>query len=585
MCLAGNQRRPSCLKFILIRSSRNHCLSSQNAQRTVYSSDISGTSKTKVPHPSSSLSTMLLLPGFALGLTCLPVIAQQSNLPTSSLSTSTSATTVVTGQVVNAVTGAPIYRALVQIDSHSQLSDHEGRFSLAFTSTSSPTVRINKPGYYATPEGDPNLSVNIAANQSGPLTTRLYPESLLTGTLTASDGTPLQDVVVTPERSVYSESGHQWTPMPPRQTNSRGEFRLAVPAGDYRLQIGAGRRMPFGGQMAIPQTYPSSSSTEGSSFIHLASGAEEHLNLRAEVSSLYPVPVRIEPGLEDGFASITAITETGARIPANSTPGPSGAPMSIELPRGSFTLIASRNRGDQTEYAEARVDVNGPTSTPVILRLAPVPAIPVVVNVDHTTSTSDNAPPTLQQLALSLSSASAPGFGAGRGFSPGNLFVRDNNTSLRPLPGTYHLLSQARGTWHIQSATYGANDLLQHDLVVALGSGSAPIVITVSDQSGSLTGTASLQGAPQSVWVYLVPSFPSAIPFYSVRSSSTGVFAFSNLPPGSYQALAFELHRQVDFRSPSVLSPYSTYIHNLTIAAGDKASLELEAVPASEIQP
>ena len=529
---------------------------------------------------------MLLLPGLGLGLMPLSSAAQaaQSGLPVSSMGTSAATATTITGQVVNAVTGAPVFRALVQIDSSSQLSDHEGRFSLSLTSASSPTIRINKPGYYATPEGDPNLSLNLPANQSGPVTARLYPESLLTGTLTSTDGTPLQDVMVTPERSVYSEAGHQWSPMPPRQTNSHGEFRLAVPAGDYRVQVGVGRRLPFGGQMAIPQIYPPSSSTENSGFIHLASGTEERLNLRVEVSALYPIPVRIEPGLEDGFASITAITETGARIPANSAPGPSGAPMSIELPRGSFTLIAPRNRGDQAEYAEARVDVSGPTSAPVILRLAPVPAIPVVVNVDHTTSTSDNAP-TLQQLALSLSPSSTPGFGGGRGFSPGNLFVRDNNTSLRPLPGAYHLLSQTRGAWHIQSATYGANDLLQHDLVVALGSGSAPIVVTVSDQSGSLTGTVSLQGAPQSVWVYLVPNFPSAIPFYSIRSSPAGVFAFNNLPPGSYQALAFELHRQVDFRSSSVLSPYSTYIHSVTIAAGDKASLELEAVPASEIQP
>lgn len=531
-----------------------------------------------------SLPTLLLLSGLALGLT--PVLAQtaQSGLPASSIGASAPSATTITGQVVNAVTGAPVFRALVQIDSSSQLSDHEGRFSFSLTSASSPTIRINKPGYYATPEGDPNLNLNLPASPSGPITARLYPESLLTGTLTSTDGTPLQDVLVTAERSVYSEAGHQWSPMPPRQTNSRGEFRLAVPSGDYRVQIGAGRRLSFGGQMAIPQIYPSSSSTERSSFIHLASGTEEHLNLRAEVSSLYSVPVRIEPGLEDGFASITAITETGARIPANSAPGPSGAPMSIELPRGSFTLIASRNRGDQTEYAEARVDVNGPTSAPVTLRLAPVPAIPVVINVDRTTSTSDNAP-TLQQLALSLSSSSTPGFGGGRGFSPGNMFVRDNNTSLRPLPGTYHLLSQTRGSWHIQSATYGANDILQHDLVVALGSGSAPIVVTVSDQSGSLSGTVSLQGAPQSVWVYLVPGFPSAIPFYSVRSSPTGIFAFNNLPPGSYQALAFELHRQVDFRSSTVLSPYSTYIHSVTVAAGDKASLDLQAVPASEIQP
>jgi hypothetical protein len=339
--------------------------------------------------------------------------------------------------------------------------------------------------------------------------------------------------------------------------------------------------------MAIPQIYPASSSTEALNTFHLASGAEERIDLHARISPLYPVPVRIEPSIEDGFASITAITDTGARIPANSSTGPSGSPMTVDLPQGSYTLIASRDRGDQSEFAEARVEVNGPTTPPVVLRLVPVPAIPVIINIDRATSKSDNAqPPTLQQLGLTLSSMSATGFGPSRGnLSRASLSARDNTSTLRPLPGTYHLVSQARGSWHIQSATYGAADLLQHDLVVALGSGSAPIVITVSNQSGSVAGTVSLKGAPQSASVYLIPDFPSAIPFYSVRSSPTGIFSLGNLAPGSYQAIAFELHRQVDLHSPTVLSPYSTYIHSVTVPAGDKASLELEAVPASEIQP
>jgi len=153
------------------------------------------------------------------------------------------------------------------------------------------------------------------------------------------------------------------------------------------------------------------------------------------------------------------------------------------------------------------------------------------------------------------------------------------------MPGVYRLISQARGGWHIQSATYGASDLLQHDMTVAQGSASAPIVITVSDQSGTLSGTVTLNGSPQSVWIYLVPNFPSAVPFYSVRSSPTGVFTLSNLAPGSYQALAFEIHRQIDMRSSAVTGQYSTYIHTVSVAAGDKASVDLQAVPAAEIRP
>jgi hypothetical protein len=146
-------------------------------------------------------------------------------------------------------------------------------------------------------------------------------------------------------------------------------------------------------------------------------------------------------------------------------------------------------------------------------------------------------------------------------------------------------MSRAGGPWFIKSASSGSVDLLQQDLVVTAGAGSAPIVLTVSNQLGTVSGTVKVNGTPQAAWVYMIPRGPSATPFYTVRSSPSGLFVLSTLPPGSYQIIAFEQRRQADYRSAAALTAYSTHIQNVTVVAGAPATVDLDAVTAAEMVP
>jgi hypothetical protein len=107
----------------------------------------------------------------------------------------------------------------------------------------------------------------------------------------------------------------------------------------------------------------------------------------------------------------------------------------------------------------------------------------------------------------------------------------------------------------------------------------------VSNQTGNLQGTVTLNGAPVACWVYLIPTTPSAVLVFSLRSNAEGSFTKTNLPPGSYEAIAFERRYSANFRDPGVLEPFAARVRSVTVNAGDKATLDLDAVPEAELLP
>jgi len=526
----------------------------------------------------------------ALLTACSGRLPAQSNAPSLSSTIGSDTPTTIDGKVINAITGAPVPRALVQLDEHAMLTDQEGRFSFRSIeaasngSNSSLNLRVTKPGYYGDSDGNAMLMTSVAPAQlTAPVTLKIYPEALITGTLTSTDGTPLPHVLVSAQRSIYSERGHQWIPIGQHMTDSRGMFRLTVPAGDYRVETGFMPRFEGSSQGIIPSIYPSITSSDTSEYFHVGAGTEERINLHPLVSPTYMVTMNFDRSSgQGGIPLLTARSTTGAMIPANYTRTPTSGGGVVHLPLGTYTLIASQNFGGATEYGETTVTVTGANTPPATLHLATLPAIPVEVVVDSA-ATSDKTPPSVQQLGLLLSSSQPSSLGRQTSF--GIINSRDGAFFLNATPGTYRLIGLAAGEWFVRAATYGGTDLLQHELIIAQGSGSAPIRLTVSDQTGSLAGTAKLNGVPAATWVYLIPSGPSANPVYTVRSSAAGAFNFAHLPPGAYRAIAFETRHQDDYRSPQRFSRYATWIRNATVMAGNRASLELEAIPDSEMQP
>ena len=547
------------------------------------------------------LPLCLLAPVFALVLAAGGGFAGAQSIQSSSMSMSGAGSTAnssasaavpstVMGEVRNAVTGAPVPRALVRMNDRSVLTDHDGKFRFDQNASSTANVMVNKPGYYAGLEMQDSENVYLQGAQLGvPVVLRLYPEAVLTGTVVGPDGVPLARIAVVAERRYFDDTGHRWMTVGQKQTDSHGNFRIPVQAGDFRI---ATRYTPLdrtSGEAVLPVTITSDGSPGSSDAIRVRSGEERHFELRPGVSPTHSVTIAtvFAGGGPGDFVRIGARASDGSALQVASQRNGDSGETKIQLPQGTFLLTAMRGSQETAEEAETRVTVPDHDISGVVLQFAPVPLIPVELVVDSSV-TSDNSQtvsqnPTLTQFGLALQSEQEDS-------QQMNAQIRlmprkDQSFAFQTPPGTYRLQGRDTGTWFIKGVTYGDSDLLRDALVVVPGAAGTPIRVTVSNATGSLVGTVNLNGNPSPAWIYLVPTGASAQSVISLHAGSSGGFTAAHVPPGSYQVIAFERRHSVNYRDATSLAPYSSYVHSVTVNAGDKPTVNLDAVPVAEVAP
>ncbi|HXC96379.1 MAG TPA: carboxypeptidase-like regulatory domain-containing protein [Edaphobacter sp.] len=510
---------------------------------------------------------------------------QSGSMPSASTSASSTASvpSTVAGQVINAKTGSPIPRALVRMNGRAMLTDHDGKFRFEQNTDANVNFIVTKPGYSASLEFQEPGNVFVQGDQLGsPIELRLYPEALLTGTLIGPDGTPLPNIAVSALASYFDESGHRWLHVGQAATNSHGDFRIPVQPGEYRLET---RYQPLDrtiGEAVLPVTVPNETSSNTVRNIRIRSGEEQHFELRPVVSPTHAVTIVSQASGGRDFMRITARSGNGSTLQVNPQMDGAGE-TKIQLPSGTYALKATRNNQESAQVAEAMVTVTDHDVSGVVMQFSPVPSIPVEVIVDSSSTSDNSQPPNLPQLGLSLQGEQSDPERGDSAVRP--TMRRDQTYVFSAEPGTYRLQGRNTGTWYIKSAVYGASDLLLQNLVVVPGAAGTPIRVTVSNQMASLQGTVDLNGNPAACWIYLIASGPNAQSVITLRSGNSGSYTVAHLPPGSYQAIAFERRHSANYRDPESLAAFSTFVHSVTIQAGDKPTLNLEAVPVAEVAP
>ena len=501
----------------------------------------------------------------------------------------------ITGTVLNAATSQPVYRALVRLNGgqsqRAVLTDSEGHFTFGAVDPVQVSLSAQKPGFSFTSSGEQSAIPVKPENFTEPVTLRIFPEAILKGTVTTSAGDPLPNISIEAHRTLSDENGgHRSATTAVTRTNSHGQFRLPVPAGDYRVESAFTRLTSV--SAVLPTTYPPPSDLAQTGTLHVRSGDQISFDLRPTIAPLIDTIIHVDQAGLHSLQDAEVIPAAGQPFPIPYTVSGSPEQIHMSLPAGSYTLQVRHFLADGVD--SARVDLS-PTSTPpasVTLHFSPIANIPVETIIDAAAASAAASagqilnPPNPNSLGLTLEPTGASAAQIAETLRLTQHFSEGTSTiSFTAPPGTYRLRARPGNNWFVSAATNGGNDLLTHDLLVSSSAAATPIQITVSNQYATLKGNLTLDGKPASAWIYFLATTPTATPILMLRSSEDGTFTDTVVPPGTYRVIAFSHRHPLDPDNPESLAPYSTHISSVTVHAGDIPSLTLEAVPDQDILP
>lgn len=483
-----------------------------------------------------------------------------------------SAPRTISGRVVNALTGAPVPRALVNLSSRVALTDPQGKFSFAdFTATTAYAL-VTKPGYSDVPTAETPRQARLA-DLDAPVDLKLYPNALITGLVTGPDGLPLGRIQVQLNRLSFDGAGPRWFPSGYTQTDTHGDYRFDVPGGSYRITTAYNPRSLERGEAVLPESFPAFSSSKTET-LKIAPGEQRQVNLRPRVGPAYTVAIAVEGVDSSRGLMLTAITAAGRSfsIPTQHN----GETLTVQLPAGSFTLRALvPGNPEKSMTGESRVVVTGNSSAPVALRLTANMDFPVESTFEFAPTASkrlNESTPSLQIFNFSLHDVvdRDPGY-----------YSQDTQLSVRPdhtagfkiRPGRYRLGGNFAG-WHVTAATSGVTDLLMEELVVAQGSAGSTIRLTLSNAIGSVRGSVRTAGLPATGWIYFIAQQPSLTAFTEVYVQPNGTYQWYG-PPGKYLAVPSAQMVRDDFRSNAFVRKCTAGAREVEITNGADTSLDL----------
>ena len=526
------------------------------------------------------------------------------------------------GVVLNALTNKPVGRALVTLMEIAALTDSDGRFafdvrlsmgnlaggaafrpSLGVSSGFPLVLMARRPGYL-TMQRPTMLLLRDKSPEVPELTIKIVPESILRGRLATSAVEPPIGVQVQLFRKQVQEGLANWGLVVAAQTNSRGEYRFAdLPAGDYKVMTrewveNESIVPPSPGPMTgyPPVYYPNEPNLAAATPIHIAAGetAQVDLNLRAQPYYQVSIPVMNVPH------------GTGVNVNVGEEDGSSGFSLGFNpqtqkiegsLPNGTYDVWVMCF-GEVQSAAASKIEIAGGPFHGAPISLVTSGVIPVVVREEYTADSDtgrreglvvsrigNGRQPSLQ-LMLRPDGTNRPTAGLRNPTGKGNEGLVVENAR----EGKYRVwVMPNRG--YVASATSGGVDLLHQPLVVGAGGASAPIEITLRDDTATLGGTVSpipptggesnLYGGGVFVFCYPIESEVGRL--VQGFAGADGKFSIQNLPPGRYLVLAFSTPNQnLEYRNQEVLRQYESKGTLVTLEPGQKAEVKVSVLTEDE---
>ncbi len=504
---------------------------------------------------------------------------------------------VVSGTVVNSVTGEGIARALVHangLSSRTGFTDSEGHFQFEGMQAGQIVLLAQKPGYVSDQESTGYSHAIQVGPGTGSQTIRLEPLSAISGRVVDASGQPIERIAVRLTCRTLREGRKIWEPRGMNETDEDGHYRFSsLMPGTYYLSVGPaqseGQLLAVGEKptSGFPHLYyPGVPDLASAAPIQLGAGQQMQADF-----SLSPVPVYRVTGsiagqpVDKGVGLIT-FSSSGDDVMLPASVNPELGTFHIDsVPAGSYILKAVSSGGGQPLEGEQRISVAANLEN-VHLVLAPATSIPVVVHLQSRSSGAgsagathwnENRPP----LSVGLQSTqpnTSESFSTFQHRGSGNSGLVLQNVE----PGTYGVNLIPQEPWYVQSASYGQANALYDDITVSPGQ-SYPLEITLRDDGASLTVAvqSSDSATPAKANVVIVPQ-PASNREPRVLRNVTATSTESGLAPGDYLVYAFDRIDGLEYTNPDALSPYASQAAHVTLSAGQQGQVSLDLIQVSK---
>lgn len=518
----------------------------------------------------------------------------------------------LTGSVINAVTGEPIRRALVQFQGappRSCFTDGDGHFEIVGLPGGRFTVGAQKPGYYSNPD-DPRAASNVAVTvgpSSDPVVLKLSPYGVIYGRVTNVEGEPLERIPVRLTAAVVRNGRRRWEQAGSRDTDDNGNFRFPnLQPGTFYLAAGPstdenGPLVFANGKnnadskpsMGYPSIYyPSAPELSSASPVALAPGQQMQTDFALARVPVYKITGSVAGYSPDQGAWLQLTTSSGDILPMPVQFQPVTGTFEVSrVPPGSYILKAYGQGHGLGLRASIPVTVATNLNN-VRLTLEPVISIPIVVRKESRSNASQESTSLRNKLsslqvpvAIHLSpvgqtTANQEIYSTLRGGRGERLPVLDAVE-----PGRYEVEFIPQGGWYVQSAEYAGANLLADDMTVRSG-GSSPLQIVLRDDSASLEGTVAIGNSAVSggMVVVILPQRGSTKRPAFASLDAEGNFRQDGLPPGEYLVFAAENGTRIEFDNPDAVQPYISQATSVTLSAGQTGKANPTLVRSGEAQ-
>jgi hypothetical protein len=495
----------------------------------------------------------------------------------------------VSGMVINAATGEPVSRALVQMQAgtgKAQFAGADGTFVFRNLARGRYNLTASKPGFFSEQQlglwnAWRNSFQDVPSEKEVVL--KLTPEGIIYGEVKNESGEPVEGVMVRAQRWQTENGRKSLQNGGEAATDDEGNFRLAeLTPGSYHLSFVPANR---GGWVTYdklhrrkqtnqgygPQFYPGVADVESATAIELRAGATVHITQALSRQPLFEVAGVVRGATPVGGFSLTLMNASGDMVQRIVGIDPKSGEFQIPgVPAGTYLLAASAQAPNGNGPQELQVQL---TATRLIQLKSDLAGLVLILGrgISVGVQVYGGIPPVettnVPQVMVQLISKEFLHNSRGTMVPPQNGEPRPAARIEDIPPGTYTVEASPNQPAYIASLRCGSVDLLRDDLTIAPGGVLPPIEVTLGKDGAQLSVKVMEKGQPAAAAVVI---YSEEYPRRSVltQTNETGAFSQGNLAPGKYQVIAVKDALDLEFRSPGAMEKYLEHASAVTLQSG-----------------